>query len=115
MTSAMMSTGAVQVRGGIRQHVKHMAELTETLAGAWGSVDRQMVTFLAMLSKSFYKLHADMICVLVSGQKQQIRQRQWSWQWRLSFWRRRFNLETSNDSKAVRRGTEEAYWPEKLR
>ena len=67
------------------QRVKCVVELIETVSNAWGHVERLMVTGLAWLSRSFDDLHAYMICVLVRGQKQQIRRRQWSWWQRLSF------------------------------
>ena len=55
---------------------RRVAELTENVTGAWGRVERWMVTGLASLSRSFDDLHAYMICVLVRGQKRQIRWRQ---------------------------------------
>ena len=88
MTSTIMSTGAwrhVMAHAVVRRHVKHMVEITKTFSSAWGHVGCLMVNGLAWLDGSFDDLHAYMICVLVRGQKRQIRWWQWSWRRRLSF------------------------------
>ena len=62
-----------------------------------------MSTILSTLSRLVDDLCDDMSYVLNGGLEGKIQQRQWSCWQRASFWRRRFNLRTFDNNRAVRR------------